>query len=536
MEKDVNISIKRLCDYKKLLQDAGLLTESNIEDGDETPVKGLTYNSKEAADGTLFVCKGAHFKSQYLADSAESGAVAYVAEKRFDISETGENVVSIPYIIVSDIRKAMPYLSDFFYDSPSEKLRLTGITGTKGKSTTAYYVKNILDLYEENKGGKVTAITSSIDLYDGVEEFESHITTPENMELQYHFRNAVDSGIDYFTMEVSSQALKYDRVDKIRFDVGIFMNISEDHISDIEHPTFEDYFESKLRIFAQSETSIINLGADEADRIMDAAKKAYDSGLTKKIVTFKIYDGKDVSFADAESGSGIIPDIIGYDIEKKTDGIHFKVKCDRFDRKFMLTMPGLFNVENALAAIATANEYNIPEEFIYEGLKTARSKGRMELFSSKDGKVVAIVDYAHNKLSFEKLYESTLSEYPGFKIETIFGCPGYKAYQRREHLGTLSGRYSDKVYLVAEDPGEEPVEQISRDIAQYVEREGCPYEMIEDRGEAIHKAIMEVTEPTVILITGKGDETRQKYGREYLDCPSDADYTRRYIAEYDTLH
>ncbi len=500
--------------YADLMKEAGLLVETNIKADDDIKVLGLTYNSKEVTPGTLFVCKGVHFKEEYLHGAIEKGAVCYVSEKRYGASVPD----GFKYLIVSDIRKAMPYLSNLYYDFPWKNLKLTGITGTKGKSTTAYYIKNILDIYEEKMGGKRTAITSSIDLYDGVEEFESHITTPENMELQYHFRNAVDSGIEYFTMEVSSQALKYDRVDGIRFDTGIFMNISEDHISDIEHPTFEDYFESKLRIFEKTDVSVVNLDADSSDRILAEARKALSEGKSKKIITF---------------GTKEDADIFGYDIEKKADGIHFKVREEGISRNYILTMPGLFNVENALAAIAATENYGIPYEIIYEGLKTARSKGRMELFSSNDGKVVAIVDYAHNKLSFEKLYESTLSEYPGFKIVTIFGCPGYKAYQRREHLGTLSGRYSDKVYLVAEDPGEEPVEHISKDIAQYVEKEGCPYEMIEDRGEAIHKAIMEVNEPTVILITGKGDETRQKYGREYLDCPSDAEYTGRYIEEYD---
>ena len=531
------MQLHRLTEFINLLQEAELLKETNINEND-TLIQWLTYDSNDAKEGTLFVCKGAHFKAEYLASAINKGAVCYVSEVRYDAGadeqgdepETSGVPAGFPYILVNDIRKAMPYLSDFFFDSPSKELKLTGITGTKGKSTTAYYIKNILDLYEQSKGGKVTAITSSIDMYDGVQEYESHITTPENMELQYHFRNAADSGIEYFTMEVSSQALKYDRVDRIRFDAGIFMNISEDHISDIEHPTFEDYFKSKLRIFNQSEVSIINIDADQSETIVYAAQKALKRGNTKKIITFGI--------ESEENGpeSAGRPDILGYGIEKRTDGIYFKVKCDRFDRRFVLTMPGLFNVENALAAIAVANLYDIPEKYIYEGLRTARSKGRMELFTSKDGKVSAIVDYAHNKLSFEKLYESTVSEYPGQKIVTIFGCPGYKAYQRREHLGTLSGRYSDKVYLVAEDPGEEPVEQISRDIAQYVEREGCPYEMIEDRGEAIGKAIMEVKEPTVILITGKGDETRQKYGREYLDCPSDADYTRQFIAKYDSEH
>ena len=330
-----------------------------------------------------------------------------------------------------------------------------------------------------------------------------------------HFRNAVDSGIDFLEMEVSSQALKYGRVEQIMFDAAIFLNISEDHISPIEHPDFEDYFSSKLKMFAQTKNALINTNSDYFERVAEAAKAALN------VITFGTNEGSD---------------IYGYDIEKVDHEIHFRVKCDRFDEAFALTMPGLFNVENALAAIAAAYVFNIPVEFMKSGLYRARSSGRMETYMSADKNVIAVVDYAHNKLSFDKLFSSTRKEYPDYDIISIFGCPGKKAFIRRRDLGTIAGMYSKKVYLVAEDPGAEPVEQISKDIAQYVEAQHCPYEMIEDRGEAIHKAIMEAEGKTILLITGKGNETRQKYGTEYLDCPSDVEYTKKYLAEYDAAH
>ena len=494
-------------EYIESIKEAGLYISDNCEE--ESLVEGLTYDSKEAVPGTLFVCKGAAFKEKYLHSAIEKGATVYISETEYPAAKA-------PHIIVSDIRKAMPYLAILFYDDPVSKFNLTGLTGTKGKSTTAYYFKTIIDMYQESLGKKETAIASSIDTYDGVMNYESHITTPESIELFSHFNNAVKSGIDYFTMEVSSQALKYDRVNLVKFDVGVFMNISEDHISEIEHPDFEDYFTSKLKFFKQVKKAYICPDTEHFDRIREASKDA------EEVYTF---------------GTQPDCDIYGYDIRKVGDSIFFKVRCDRFDREFELTMPGLFNVQNALAAICVANAYNVPEEYIYEGLKKARSKGRMELFKTADDKVYAIVDYAHNKLSFERLYESTFKEYPGRKVVTIFGCPGYKSYLRRRDIGTLAGKYSDKIYLVAEDPGEEPVEQISKDIAQYVEAAGnCPYEMIEDRGEAIHKAIFECTEPTILLITGKGDETRQKIGREYIECTSDADYVKNFMAEYDAAN
>lgn len=198
-------------------------------------------------------------------------------------------------------------------------------------------------------------------------------------------------------------------------------------------------------------------------------------------------------------------------------------------------MPGLFNVENALAAIGATLALGVPVEYIQKGLYVARSSGRMEVYTSQDGKIVGIVDYAHNKLSFEKLFSSTKQEYPGYQIISIFGCPGLKALLRREALGTIAGQNSAKVYIVAEDPGLEPFMDISLDIAQYVERTGCPYEIIEDRGDAIRKAILTADKPTVLLITGKGNETRQKYGAQYLPCASDVELTKQYLAEYDAL-
>ena len=496
-------------DYLNTLTDAGLVTDSNLYGHAADSVQGLTYNSKEAAQGTLFVCKGAAFRPEYLADAVSHGATLYVSEQKFDLD------TEVPYILVSDVRKAMPYLGKLFYNDPSKDLNLIGVGGTKGKSTTAYYVKAIVDDYMASLGKKESAVISSIDVYDGVTKVESHITTPENIELMQHFRNAVDSGIDFLEMEVSSQALKYGRVEQIMFDAAIFLNISEDHISPIEHPDFEDYFSSKLKMFTQTKNALINTNSDYFERVAEAAKAA------PNVITFGTNEGSD---------------IYGYDIEKVDHEIHFRVKCDRFDEAFALTMPGLFNVENALAAIAAAYVFNIPVEFMKSGLYRARSSGRMETYMSADKNVIAVVDYAHNKLSFDKLFSSTRKEYPDYDIISIFGCPGKKAVIRRRDLGTIAGMYSKKVYLVAEDPGAEPVEQISKDIAQYVEAQHCPYEMIEDRGEAIHKAIMEAEGKAILLITGKGNETRQKYGTEYLDCPSDVEYTKKYLAEYDAAH
>ena len=494
-------------EFVELLKERELLVEAVCGGQEEVEIQNLTYNSKEVTKNTLFICKGAAFKEEYLKEALANGAIGYISEICY------ESCKEVPHMIVTDIRKAMPILANLYFNSPWEDIHVIGIGGTKGKSTSVYYMKAIVDDYLEAQGKRDSAVISSIDIYDGVTTKESHITTPEAVELQGHIRNAVESNMEFVQMEVSSQALKYGRVDEMKFDVAAFLNISEDHISPIEHADFEDYFSSKLLLFEKTKTAVVNLDADFSERILEAAKAA------EKVVT--------ISTKDAGA------DFYAYNIHKEGNGTVFTVRCEAFEKEFMLTMPGLFNVENALAVIAIAAQFGIPTEYMYSGLKRARSSGRMELYASKDNKVIAVVDYAHNKLSFEKLFSSTKEEYPDYDIISIFGCPGKKAFLRRRDLGTIAGKYAKKVYLAAEDPGYEQVEEISRDIAQYVEKEGCPYEMIEDRGEAIKAAIESVENPSILLITGKGNETRQKYGCEYVDCPSDVEYVKKYLAEYD---
>lgn len=495
-----------LKEYIEKLYKENLILEDNTDDKmkDEF-VNLLSYNSREVEKNTLFVCKGATFKKEYLADAISSGVMAYVSETKFD--------VEVPCILVKNSYIALASLSEMYFDFPTDKLNVIGITGTKGKSTTAYYIKYILDEYMKSKNKKETAIISSIDTIDGVIKEESHITTPESYELERHFRNAVNSDMENVVMEVSSQALKMGRVHSVNFDVGVFLNISEDHISPIEHKDFNDYFESKLKIFKHSKLSCINLDSDHVDRVIEASSDS------PKVITF--------------SKTNSTADIYAYNIKKVEDSIIFMVKTPEYEKEFELTMPGLFNVENALAAISVCYALNIPVQFIYDGLRIARSSGRMELYSTKDKNILALVDYAHNKLSFEKLFESTKAEYPDRKILIVFGCPGKKALLRRKDLGTIAGKYADKVYLTAEDPGAEPVIDICNDIASYVSKYTSNYEIIEDREEAIKKAILTAPDNSIILLTGKGNETRQKYGTEYIPCLSDVECVKKYFDEYD---
>ena len=402
----------------------------------------------------------------------------------------------------------MALIADFYYNHIWKDLKIVGITGTKGKSTTAYFMKFILDEYLKDKKKPLSAILSGIDNYDGVVNEESHLTTPEAMELHKHFKNAVESGIEYLSMEVSSQALKYHRTMGVVFEVGCFTNIGEDHISEIEHSSFEDYLESKLKIFSQCRSACVNINSDRIEEILEASKAC------PRVVTYGLDERADV---------------YGYDIVKSGKTISFMVRTKDFEKEFKITMAGLFNVQNALAAIAISHCLGIPMSYVAAGLKKARVSGRMEVYTSKSRNVHVIVDYAHNKMSFETLFQSTMKEYPNKKITIVFGCPGKKALKRRQELGEIAGKYSDRVYITEEDAGEEPVLKICEEIARHVEKHDCSYEIIPDRGEAIREAIANADDNTVILITGKGRETRQKRGTQYIDTPSDVEYVKKYL-------
>jgi UDP-N-acetylmuramoyl-L-alanyl-D-glutamate--2,6-diaminopimelate ligase len=476
-------------------------------------ILSVTYDSREVEQGSLFVCKGAHFRREYFDAAVDSGAVAYIYESGFEFAGGSNSDVGIPAIEVTDMRRALAIIANLFYNEVWRELNVIGITGTKGKSTTAYYVKYVLDEWLGATGRKPCAILSGIDVYDGVISEESHLTTPETFELHRHFANSVDSGIEYLVMEVSSQALKYERTLGIEFAASAFLNIGTDHISPIEHSDFEDYFASKLRIFEQSRTACINIDIPEAARVLVAAGKA---GAVIKFGEDEAADVRASNIVSSREG-------ISFDVSGEAEHLLAAVeKADDVAVHYRLGMTGLFNVSNALAAISITRSLGVPEEYIISGLLKAKASGRMEVIA--DGERTIIVDYAHNQMSFEALFKSVHEEYPDSKISIVFGCPGKKALGRRRELGTIAGQNCDICFLTEEDAGEEPVIDICNEIADYVRAQDCPYEIIEDRGQAIARALEVCRGNYVILITGKGRETRQKRGIAYIDTPSDIDY------------
>ncbi len=502
----MDLTLYPLGEYCDLLDKLGLLAAPAPRGPalDRT-VELVAYRSQEVLPGTLFLCKGAHFKPEYLADAARRGAFAYV-------SETPYPQAGLPCILVGDMRRALAPLAAKYYNDPAAGLKVIGITGTKGKSSTAYYLKYILDEYLAPRG-KRCGVISSIDTYDGVERFESHLTTPEPLELHRHFAHAASSGLEYVVMEVSSQALKYHRTLGVPFAAAAFLNIGADHISPIEHPDFDDYFHSKLKLFAQAAMSCVSLDCDHAQEALSAARAACPT-----VFTF--------------SRRNPAADVYARDVRKVGGDILFRVDAARLGGEYRLTMPGLFNVDNALAAIAVCQGLGLPPEPVREGLAKARVPGRMEVYSSADGDVTAIVDYAHNRMSFETLFRSAREEYPGRRLVAVFGCPGKKAFDRRRDLGEVAGEYAGLVILTEEDSGEEDTLSICKEIAEHV---ACECRIEPNRGEAIRQAVLSCREPTVLLITGKGAETRQKRGLEYIDTPSDVDYVQAFLREYDAV-
>ena len=474
------------------------------------PVLWLTCDSRTVEPGTLFICKGAAFREEYLREAAEKGSIAYISEQKY---AAGRGLAAF---LVSDVRRAMAAVSALFFGYVPGEPRLTGITGTKGKTTTAWYLKAMLDAWEAEQGKPETGLISTVINYDGMRRQDAVMTTPEAPVVHELLANAHQQGLRYLTMEVSSQALKYKRVRELRFDVGIFLNISEDHISPQEHCDFGDYFSSKLSIFRQTRTACVNLDADHAQKILDAARKA------ERVVTFGRHPRADYRYSE---------------VDRSGSRISFRVTCSRFSERFELAMRGSFNIENAVAAIAAADVYGVPVHCMRQALAQTTVPGRMETFTSSDGKLCGIVDFAHNRLSFERLFDAAYQEYSQYgRIITIFGCPGGKALNRRRELGVIAGLFSDYVCVTSDDPGTECQENIAAEVRGYVEMTGCSCICIPERAEAVRAMIAYAKDQkgkSLILLLGRGSEKYQRFGEGLCEYPTDAQLMRGSLEEYD---
>lgn len=440
----------------------------------------LSYDSRDLKENTLFICKGEEFKEEYLKNSISKGVSCYISEKDY--------FVSIPKIIVKDVRCSLAICSMLFYPDNLFKI---GITGTKGKTTTNYFIHNILS----NHLGYKPGIFATHYFYSGKEEGENHLTTPESLELHKYLNQMMSEKIEYMSMEVSSQAELLNRVYGMDFNIGCFLNVVEDHISPLEHKDFEDYFNCKLNFLKRCETVILFRHTDYYDRIVKDLKG-------KKIITFG-YEDSDY----------IIQNIVN------NSGISFEVKHNNKTKVYEMGMAGRFNIINACCSIVIADILGVSYENVLKGLLETKVSGRMNIINTDSFPV--IIDYAHNKLSASALYKSLKEDYPGKKIKVIFGCPGDKGVNRRADMGTLAGEYADFVYLTMEDPGHKNVKDICDDIISYIEKYHNNYVVIEDRKTCITKALEEMDSDSVLVLLGKGDENYQMINGEWIPYETD---------------
>ncbi len=500
---------KSLSDFLNILENKGLVKDYYISDVCHKNVGYISYNSMDVREDTLFICKGLNFRNEYLKDAIEKGAFCYIAEK--------EIIKEFPHIIVNDMRKTLSEVGALFYDSIwNDALTMIGITGTKGKSTTATFVKAIMDDYCTSRGQKEIGFISGIYNYDGEKKVKAKkMTTPETLQLHNLLASCSNNGCRYLVMETSSQALKYGRTDALKYKVGCFLNISEDHISDREHPDIEDYFVSKLKIFSQCDTACINLETDEKylTRVMEEAKKH-----CLHVITF---------------GRCEQADYYGYDVISTPGSIRFKVRHKEGTEDINVSIGGYYNASNALAAIAITRTLGVPFENIKRGLSNVKVAGRMELYHMENKDVDVIVDYAHNKISYQTLFENVKKLYPERKIMLVFGCHGNKAYNRRKDLGEMADKYADKIVLTEQDPGTESVTDICNQIKEYIAADK-PVTTIVDRGEAIAYACDKVEDGWVMVIAGNGADGYQKRGLTYVELPTDGERVQEYINNHET--
>lgn len=502
--------MKKLSEYLNMLAESGLWTKDNSDSADfHAEIRDVSYNSLEARQGTLFICKGANFKPEYLKDALQKGAAAFVCEEGSAVAtacDTDETLHGIPHIFVNNIRRAISKISAFSFDRSWDKMKLIGVTGTKGKSTTTSMIKAIMDKY----CGREIGFSSGIYTYDGKNKKKAYkLTTPETIELHHILDNCVKNGCEYLAMEVSSQALKYDRTLDLHFEACAFTNISRDHISEAEHKDMEDYFTSKLKIFEQSRIGCVNL---DMDPVYMERTLAFAEQNCEKTVTFGMNEVGDRR-----------PDVYGISVDEKQGWLLLKAELFGKPEEFTVNIGGAYNAHNALAAIAVTASLGVPTETIREGLETVKVMGRMETYRLKDS-VDVIVDYAHNKMSYQVLFDYVKKQYPDRKVGFVFGCVGGKAFNRRKEAGEIAEKYADFVVITELDPGMEDINKICGEILSYIDHKEKA-EIITDRDTAVYTALKkaEGMENCVLVLAGGSDAYMKRGNKVY---PSDTDGER----------
>lgn len=457
----------------------GLKAKGNVD----IDITNIDSNSKNIKPGGLFVAiKGfATDGHLYIEDAVKNGAVAVMVDLEEDLKAL-KLPKDVTIIAVKGTREAAAKMACNFYENPSKKLKLVGVTGTKGKTTTTFMIKSIL----EKKGLKVGLI-GTIATYIGDKMLsESSRTTPDCFELQKIFSQMVKAKVDVCVMEVSSQSLKLDRVANCDFDMAVFTNFTKDHISEKEHPDMEDYYNSKLRLFEMCNTGFVN--ADDFKTIKVKSKFP-----ESQIKTYGI---------DNQA------DLLAKDITITNVSVDFKVKIGDRNERVKVGIPGRFSVYNALAAISVGTKFGANAEEIKEALLDIKVPGRSELVPNKL-ELPIMIDYAHSPESLENIL-SAVKSYTKGKVISVFGCGGDRDKGKRPLMGEISGKLASFTIITTDNPRTEDPATIIKEIEAGIKKTNGKYVCIEDRVEAIKEAINMATKKDLIVLAGKGHEPYQE--------------------------
>lgn len=444
-------------------------------------ISEVVYDSRKLSKDCLFVCvEGANFDGHSaVGEAAAVSAAAVIVSKEVSVPADSDLTV----IKVEDTRYAMAFIAAADNGYPADKLTMIGITGTKGKTTTTYMTKSILE-----KVGRKVGLIGTIETIIGDECIPAKNTTPDSYLLQEYLSKMVDAGCDTVVMEVSSQGLMLHRTQGFVFDYGIFTNIEPDHIGPNEHKDFEDYLHCKGLLFKQCKVGIVN--GDDAH----VNELTWDH--TCKIYTYGFNDGNDYRASEMK-----LTRAVGH------IGVDFHVS-GKTDMDVAVSTPGIFSVYNALTAVAICHQFGVSEADVKVALKDLLVKGRIELIHVSDD-FTLMIDYAHNAMALQSLL-STLKEYNPNRLISLFGCGGNRDRNRRFEMGEVSGKLADLTIITSDNPRfEEPLDIIA-DIVTGIEKTEGNYVTIADRKEAIRYAITHGEPGDIIVLAGKGHEDYQE--------------------------
>ena len=444
-------------------------------------VTDIIYDSRKVTKECLFVCiKGAVVDGhKFAAQAVEAGASVLLVQEEVALPEAADVTV----IRVEDTRYAMAFISAAYFDNPAEQMQVIGITGTKGKTTSTYLVKSILE-----QAGRKVGLIGTIEIIIGDTHIHADHTTPESYLVQKYFRQMADAGCDTVVMEVSSQGLMLHRTQGFVFDFGIFTNIEPDHISPAEHKDFDDYLHCKSLLFKQCKVGIVNQDDAHWERIVEGHTCTLE---TYGIDTEADLRAKNIQFLKEGGLLGVRFDVTGL--------LNFPVE---------IATPGKFSVYNALTAIAICRHFAVKEENIKNALRKAKVKGRIEMVKVSDD-FTLMIDYAHNAMALESLL-TTLKAYEPHRLVCLFGCGGDRAKSRRYEMGEVSGRLADLTIITSDNPRTEEPQAIIDDIKIGMAKTNGKYVEICDRKEAIAYAISHGEPGDIIVLAGKGHEDYQE--------------------------